>query len=489
MRSYKPEFLDNPHAQRWIGLGERPDAPFRILAPLVGRDGPSLEGVVRAAQDMASQFRYSETTFVVDPAEFDPQRISETHSRPAKVFAPADAEALGETLNQLLYDDFDFIFPGDQPGSECDARRWDGEIGLTMASLGAFSWPPSSWGTNGSDERRPFRIIAPLHLVSFGDFLAQIYFVSKLAAKFKHSETIFIIHDIYPYHTDLIKYYPYQCKAVAVPNNAVFKKYLGEVYASGADFIIPTAYSCDKLPGNFGDGHLIVPTEGRTEIDHALSGYGLDPDRWFCCVHFRQPNYEYKPYSNCRDVDPSPYLASIDYVVDELGGQVVLLGHPEISTRPNRDGFVDLSRLHDSHDLQFGAVARSRFLYCTSSGACSFANSTGVPMGLIDAADFWNVENTAIMTHTLVETSGRKLRQREYFESGWMNTKKTDELLASDSGFSLIKRDAADIRRMIDYMVSATTDTEGWRPYREPESEASGQFKWPVPISLDHNFI
>jgi hypothetical protein len=90
-----------------------------------------------------------------------------------------------------------------------------------------------------------------------------------------------------------------------------------------------------------------------------LSGYGLDLDRWFCCLHFRQPNYEYKPYSNCRDVDPSSYLASIDYVIDELGGQVALLGHPEISTRPKRDGFVDLSRIPDSHDLQFGAVARS----------------------------------------------------------------------------------------------------------------------------------
>jgi hypothetical protein len=86
-------------------------------------------------------------------------------------------------------------------------------------------------------------------------------------------------------------------------------------------------------------------------------------------------------------------------------------------------------------------------------------------MGLIDAADFQNVENTAIMTHTLVEASGRELRQREFFDGGWMNTKKTDELLASNNGFSLIKRSANDIRRMIDYMVSATTDSEGWCPY------------------------
>jgi putative glycosyltransferase (TIGR04372 family) len=489
MRAYNPEFLDNPHAQRWVGLGDRPDAPFRILAPLISRDGSTFEGVVRAAQDIASRFQYSETTFVVDPSEFDPRRISEIHTRSAKVFAPADRVVLGETLNNLLYDDFDFIFPGDQPGSEPDARRWDGEIGVATAPTGSFSWPPSAWDANGSDERRPLRIVAPLHLVSFGDFLAQIYFVSKVAAKFKNSETIFVIHDIYPYHTDLIKYYPYPCKVAAVPNIDVFKRYLGEIYASGADFIIPTGYSCDKFPGNFGDGHLIIPADRRADVDFALSGYGLDLDRWFCCLHFRQPNYEYKPYSNCRDVDPSPYLASIDYVIDELGGQVVLLGHPEISTRPERDGFLDLSRFPDNHDLQFGAVARSRFLYCTSSGACSFANSAGVPMGLIDAADFWNVENTAIMTHTLVEASGRELQQQEFFDSGWMNTKRTDELLASNNGFSLMKRSADDIRRMIDYMVSATIDTEGWRPYREPEGEACGQVEWPVPVSLDHNFI
>lgn len=489
MRSYKPEFLDNPHAQRWIGLGERPDAPFRILAPLVGRDGSSLEGVVRAAQDMASQFRYSETTFVVDPAEFDPQRISETHSRPAKVFAPADAEALGETLNQLLYDDFDFIFPGDQPDSETDARRWDHEEESEAGSSGSFLWPPSVWVSKGSDERRPFRIVAPLHLVSFSDFLGQVYLVSKIAAKFDYTETVFILHDIYPYHTDFIKYYPFKCKVVAVPNNVLFKKYFGQIYMSGADFVVPTGYLCDKFPRNFGDGHLVVPEENRAESDRALSGLGLDADRWFCCLHFRQPNYGYKPYSNCRDVDPKPYLASIDYVIDDLGGQVVLLGHPEMATRPPRPGFVDLSRIPDSHDLQFATVARSRFLYCSGSGACAFAFSMGVPLGLLDAADFWDGGTTALMTHTLVCPDGAQLSQRELFESGWMNTKKTDELLASDSGFSLIKRDAADIRRMIDYMVSATTDTEGWRPYREPESEASGQFKWPVPISLDHNFI
>jgi hypothetical protein len=152
--------------------------PLKRLVPLIGRDGSSFEGVVRAAQDIASRFQYSETTFVVDPSEFDPRRISEIHTRPAKVFAPADRIVLGETLNHLLYDDFDFIFPGDQPGSEPDARRWDGEIGVATAPTGSFSWPPSAWVTNGSDKHRPFRIVTPLHLLSFGDFLGQIYFVS-----------------------------------------------------------------------------------------------------------------------------------------------------------------------------------------------------------------------------------------------------------------------------------------------------------------------
>ena len=70
-----------------------------------------------------------------------------------------------------------------------------------------------------------------------------------------------------------------------------------------------------------------------------------------------------------------------------------------------------------------------------------------------------------------------------------MNTKRTDELLASGAGFSLIKCDAADIRRMIDYMFSATSNVEVWRDWRDPEGEACGRFDWPISMGLDNNFI
>lgn len=478
--------MDNAYARRWIGVGDRPDAPFRILAPLVGRDVKNLDQVIAIASQMAAVFKYAETKFLADRGSTSSEHIETLHSQPFELVFVDDEVALVETLGDLLYEDVDFILPGDRTD---EATRWANTAVRKVAGVKKFTWPPSGWERLGDDPNRPFRILAPLHMISFGDFFGQVYAVAKLAAKFRYSETTFLMHDVHPYQKEMFKYFPYPCKIVVAETNRGFKNAAVSFYRAGQDFVAPQEYSSDKFTENLGRGHLVMPPDRRSQADEFLRQAGLDPENWYCCLHFRQPNYVYKSVSNCRDVEPEPYLQSIDYVIDELGGQVVLLGHPELVTRKPRPGFVDLSRFPDNFKAQMYAVARSRFMYCSNAGASSMAYALGVPLGLLDGADFWAGGPAAYLSHTLVCPDGAQLRQRALFESGRMNTKRTDELLASGAGFSLIKCDAADIRRMIDYMFSATSNVEVWRDWRDPEGEACGRFDWPISMGLDNNFI
>ena len=485
MGGYQKSFLDNAYAQRWIGVGERPNAPFRILVPLVGRSKTSVEGVVSTAASMAQMFEYSETVFVVDERWSDETRLSELHPAPMRLRRIGDDEAGTTALGELLRSDVDFVFPADDKNT----RRWRAQLGLSRAANGKFAWPPNSWGDRGSSPDKPFRILAPVQMINFGDFIGQLYATAKIAAKFKHTTTTFLIHDERDYQRAILKYYPYEYELFGTNTIVGFNKGIGELYNTAHDFFMPSEHSCDKFTQNMGLGFLTVPDSIRTRGDTLLCQAGLDPDRWFCCLHFRQPNYRFKPVSNCRDADPTPYLDSIDYVIDELDGQVVLLGHPEMVTRPSRAGFVDLSRFDDNADLQMCAVARSRFMYGSGAGACSMAYALGVPNGVGNHADFWQPGNTASITQTLVTPNDERLNGWDLFESGWMNTKRIGEHLRSRQGFSILKPGEADVLRLANHMVQATQGLSGWRAYRSPEREGIGGFNWPFPMALDHTFI
>jgi putative glycosyltransferase (TIGR04372 family) len=478
--------MDNAYARRWIGLGDRPDAPFRILAPLVGRDVKSLDQVIAFASQMAAVFKYSETKFLADRGSISLEHIAALHSQPFELVFVDDEEVLVETLGDLLYEDVDFILPGDGAGET--TRRTEAAI-RRLGRAKQFAWPPPGWNRHGGDPSWPFRTLVPLHSISFGDFLGQIYAAAKIAAKFQYSETTFLMHDVHPYQKSLIKFFPYPCKVAVAKTNRGFKNAFVSFYRQGQEFVFPTGYSSDKFVTEMGLGTLIVPSGLRHQADETLCRAGLDPDRWFCCLHFRQPNYRYKAVSNCRDVDPERYLKSIDYVIDDLGGQVVLLGHPEMTTRPARPGFVDLSRLPNNSVLQMCAVARSRFVCCSPTGGGTMAIVLGTPLGVTDHSDFWDIGAAAFMTHTLVKPDGTRLEGQTYFESGWMTTSRTGEKLADGTGFSLIKRSESDLRQAIDHMVRETREVLVWRNYREPTYGPENRFDWPFTIGLNPTFI
>lgn len=489
MPDYKKGFMDNPYAKRWIDLGGRSDAPFRILAPLIERSKAATDGVVQAATEMARRFQYSEIHFVINPKQHDADSIKSTSLADITIHHVEDGSAGYEALGHMLTSDYDFIFPADSNADPADSDRWSSWSGLSPDGTGPFDWPPQNWSRRGTRPEKPFRLFTPARVISFGDYIGQIHASAKLAAKFQHSITTFFSPGDRKNNRFATRYFPYAYEDYWAVNKSAYYAGVSQKYSLSQDFVLPNDHASDKLFVNMGAGRLTVPDTFRSKADAALQRLGLAADRWFCCLHFRQPNYRYKQTSNCRDVDPEPYLNSIDYIIDELGGQVVLLGHPEMTTRPARPGFIDLSRLPDSSDLQMCAVARSRFFYCSPSGAACLALALHTPLGVIDQADFWNGGVLAYMSHTLVEPNGTRLDNEALYESGWMTTNRTGELLSSGAGFVLEKRSESDIRRMIDHMLNETKDVAAWRDYREREIGSEGKFSWPLSIGLNPNFI
>lgn len=341
----------------------------------------------------------------------------------------------------------------------------------------------------GEREDAPFRCLVPIKSQSFGDYLCGIWFGAKIAARFRHSLTHFIVIEETSYQRDLMEFFPYPFQTRFVDNSETFKDVLRDAALSDYDFVVPSGYTADRFAATMGSGHLVVPENIRAPADATLRDLGLDPEMWFCCMHFRQPNYQYKKTTNSRDSIPGPYLRSVDYVIDALGGQVVLLGHPEMETLPARKGFVDLSRISDSHALQMAAVARSRFGYLGPSGAMGMSSSLGVPTGAINVTDFFSAGIQASISHTLITPSGDRLSGDALYRSGLMNTRRVDELIGTGENYRVEQCGEDDFRRLLNYMVEETTDTPTWRPYRSAAMDGSGVFSWPPPISMGHNFI
>jgi putative glycosyltransferase (TIGR04372 family) len=215
---------------------------------------------------------------------------------------------------------------------------------------------------------------------------------------------------------------------------------------------------------------LRIPPEREDALRRQLVGLGLDPDRWYAALHYRTSSYGPKlNKSPIRNSDPENYRRLADYIIDELDGQVVQLGHPEMPSFPARPGLVDLSHIANSFMLQAYAVCHSRFLIAGPSGAVGMGWGFQVPVAIVDATDGqggWGDAEQVMLTHEVITPDGQVLRNRALYEAGLLDYVMLKTKIREGLNYRIRKNSVEELASAARFLFERTADVERWRPAR-----------------------
>jgi len=235
---------------------------------------------------------------------------------------------------------------------------------------------------------------------------------------------------------------------------------------------------------------LRVPAELSPGLDARLQSLGLKPDRWFATMHWREPSYEFKRVSNPRDADPRGFHPLVDFVIDALGGQVVLLGHPEMHRPAPREGLIDLAEVEHCWNLQAHAMANARFFAGSPSGALAMAHAFLIPAAQLDTMDWYAfIDHDIMLTPKLKLPNGVVLRQEEYFRSGWMQSAKITSALRDGIAIEIQKSTTDEMKRAIQQIYIETDGVTGWREPAATPTSRPNRIGFPPSGKLTPRFL
>ena len=341
-----------------------------------------------------------------------------------------------------------------------------------------------------------FTILGILGLRAVGDFILAIMACVYAKKKIRNSALLIYAHDDRPYKNDILKLCPHiddnvMVKGLGIPI-AWFDTFTGNPNAAPKEFVeagFPHA-NLVLTPAMIADlfdhsrieyfRSLSIPEDLDGELRQRLLAAGTSPDRWIVCLHARQGDYEFRKFPEpVRSVDPAPYFQLADYIIDELGGQVVRLGDPSMTPAPARPHLIDLSRGNDFL-LQAYAISRARFAITTDSGMQHVANGLGVPFATtnmamldykLDGFSFppWHDQHVVLTKKVLatdaVPDNSSELGVRTDF----------NDCVIFDNGLQ-------ELRSITDHMIAKSRDCEGWRDsYIEGNIEAADTISFPFP--------
>lgn len=229
---------------------------------------------------------------------------------------------------------------------------------------------------------------------------------------------------------------------------------------------------------------LRPPPKSVEANDNALMALGLDPMKWVACVYWKESGYKYRWEDAQRIIyDAAPYIAVIRHIIENLGGQVIRLGHPTPLEIPKMPGFFDLAKVEGSEALQLYSVSIARFFIGSGSGPIAYGPAMNVPTAVTDqnyCLSAWNPHDY-IVTQGLVH-EGRVLRQTDAFDAGYLQPGKKPA-----SEFNLVRNTAAELIAATDEMFKTTTSCIGWRSTAEPEPKLPRPNTIGFPIPRNYN--
>ena len=210
------------------------------------------------------------------------------------------------------------------------------------------------------------KIFAYLGKHTLGDFLMEALFIAAVRERFNDAELFVYYVDNRPYKADIVSCI-WNARAIlrmppggdvlpielfdAQARSSVVN--IPEISVTGvvdADIIITGNAFLEPMLNTLALPTLRIPEKRVGASDQALIELGLDPTRWIATVYWKEAGYEHRGPNPVREIaDPGPYIAAIRHIVEDLGGQVVRLGHPTDIVLPQLSGFIDLAKVKDSH--------------------------------------------------------------------------------------------------------------------------------------------
>lgn len=250
-----------------------------------------------------------------------------------------------------------------------------------------------------------------------------------------------------------------------------------------------------SMPSFERKARLVIPEEKAPHLKETLKTMGLDENRWFACLYWREPGYPDRPPHPFRDIhDPRPYLELAEHIVTKQGGQVVRLGHPGTTSMPEIDGIVDLSVVENNVMLHAYAVSRARYFVSSNSGPVSFGSGFGTPTLITENTDpngVWNEHDRSLGPDITINK--KNYRQRTAYDAGLMSGSTLKRLVASEkTEISISKCTAADLQFGADDLFERTKDVVEWRAAGMPDNGVStrlNRLQLPLRPSITENFF
>jgi putative glycosyltransferase (TIGR04372 family) len=351
----------------------------------------------------------------------------------------------------------------------------------------------------GAVHQHPFRIVSLCLDRTIGDFAASLVFALTIKARFDHNRLGVYYRDDRPFKRAILDVCPGLDAAFAVeglnhyPVDIFDRAGNPPLYIQNDDWYVkgwrrthlvltPAMAANGNLGGMGPAARFRFPHDRADVLGARLADQGVDPGRWYGVIHHREPTFANRPAAALRDVDPEIFAAVCGRIIDELGGQVVRIGHPGMTPFPARAGFIDLSSVGEAEfALQLFAISRARFMLATDSGPPSCGSAFGTPTAMCCTPSLyclWNPADACMRLH-IVAPDGRLVSPRLAKRRALYSRMAMEELVRR--GYTLLPQSEEEIVRLAKLMHDRTCDTTGWRQhwYEAPEAKRPNTLPWP----------
>jgi putative glycosyltransferase (TIGR04372 family) len=340
---------------------------------------------------------------------------------------------------------------------------------------------------------RPFQILGLVETLAFGDLLSTIVYLSTLANQFDHVRLHVKFRDARPYARDLFSLSPWIDVAEPVadrrwssflrPKSLRLMEIGSQKGRNVALYdMVVTSHMMQRetvsaLPNPV---PLRLPAARAGELLTSLAAAGLERDRWFASIHYRESSYAFrKSDGSDRDSDPAAFDALVDHII-ALGGLAVRLGHAGMTPFRPRQGFVDLAAAPTL--VQAAAASASRFMVAGPSGAIALAWAFQVPNTQVDAGNTMGVWGASdFLTHEVTTPGGERLRNQALRDAGLLDNDALAARIKAEPGYAVRKANADELGVVAKRLHERTADCETWRaPAALLAAPKPNSVTWPV---------
>lgn len=355
-------------------------------------------------------------------------------------------------------------------------------------------------------------ILATFAETSLGDLISKVVFVSTLKDQFDHARLIVRFNDVRPYSREIISLASNIDHAQPVRGEAPrwlqrflrdgrlwrplsgAHKYSGRRQQAFYDMVVVDSMANARTVSAFEHTTpLRIPPEREQKLTQQLVELGVESNKDFVVLHHRDGTYSLKSSNPVRNGDPESYRRTVDHIIDNLGCQVVRIGHPEMTPIPARTGFIDLSRVPDAFMLQAFSVSRARYFMASASGPTVLGWSFNVPTAIVDCSETssgWGTADRIVLTHEVTTPNGKTLRNQALADSGLLDVRLLSREIRDGANYTIRKNSAQELFAVADYLHARTTDITGWRT-SEPVAmqPRPNSIVWPPNNEWDVKFL